>query len=93
MAHTEREVLLKKLNEAKTQVEVGAEYQHTKSGGKYIVTGLVIREDNEEVRVIYKELSHEPPITWDRSFDGQDGWIVPTEIDGKSVARFTKVSS
>lgn len=44
---------------------------------------MVIREDNEEVRVIYKELSHEPAIMWDRSFDGQDGWIVPTEINGK----------
>lgn len=93
MAHTEREVLLRKLDEANTQVEVGAKYQHTKSGGEYVVTDLVIREDNEEIRVIYKELSHKPTITWDRSFDGQDGWIVPTEIDGKLVARFTKTSS
>lgn len=93
MAHTNRDVLLRKLDKAKTQVEIGAEYQHTKSGGRYIVTDLVIREDNEEIRVIYKELSHEPPITWDRSFDGQDGWIVPTKIEGKPVARFTKVSS
>ena len=92
MAHTEREVLLRKLDEAKTKVEVGAKYRHTKSGGEYVVIDLVIREDNEEIRVIYKELSHEPPITWDRSFDGVDGWIVPTEIEGKQVPRFTKVS-
>lgn len=93
MAHTERNVLLKKLNKAKTQIKIGAKYQHTKSGGKYIVTGLVIREDNGEIRVIYKELSHKPSITWDRSFDGQGGWIVPVEIEGKPVARFTKISS
>ena len=92
MAHTEREVLLKKLDEAKNQVEVGAKYQHTKSGGEYVVIDLVIREDNEEIRVIYRELSHGPPITWDRSFNGQDGWVVPTEIDGKPVTRFTKIS-
>lgn len=92
MAHTEREVLLGKLEEARTKVEVGARYRHTKSGGEYIVRGLVIREDKEEVRVIYEELSHEPAITWDRSFDGTDGWTIPTEVDGKLVPRFTKVS-
>ena len=93
MAHTGRDVLLRKLEEAKIQVEIGANYQHTKSGGEYVVTEIVIREDNEEIRVIYQELSHKPPITWDRSFDGQDGWTVPTEIDGKPVPRFTKLSS
>ncbi len=92
MAHTEREILLKKLDEAKSQVEIGAKYQHTKSKGIYTVTELVIREDNEEIRVIYKELEHNPPIIWDRSFDGQDGWIVPTEIEGNLVPRFTKCS-
>lgn len=92
MAHTDREVFLEKLNKAKTQVEIGAKYQHTKSKGMYVVTDLVIREDNEEIRVIYKELEHNPPIIWDRSFDGQDGWIVPTEIEGKLVARFTRCS-
>jgi len=93
MVHTEREVLLKKLEQAKAQIEVGTRYQHTKSGNEYVVTDLVIREDNEEIRVIYKELNHEPPISWDRSFDGQDGWIVPTEIDGQQVPRFKKISS
>lgn len=93
MVRAERDILLKKLNEAKAQVQIGAEYQHAKSGGRYMVTDLVIREDNEEVRVIYKELSHEPPITWDRSYDGQDGWIVLTEIEGKPAPRFIKVSS
>jgi len=92
MARTDRGILLKKLEQAKEQVETGAKYQHTKSGGIYIVTDVVIREDNEEIRIIYKDLGHEPPITWDRSFDGVDGWIAPTEIDGKSVARFTKIS-
>jgi len=93
MAHTERKILLKKLEDAKTKVEVGATYQHTKSGGKYIVIALVIREDTEEIRVIYQELNHEPPITWDRSFDGEGGWIDFVEIDGKRVPRYTKISS
>lgn len=90
MAHTTREDLLKKLEEAKKVVKVGDKYKHTKTGGEYIVVDLVIREDNEEIRVIYKELNHQPPISWDRSFDGQDGFIVPTEIEGKRVPRFTK---
>lgn len=92
MGHIERNILLSKLDEAARHVEVGAKYRHSKSGGEYIVIGLVIREDNEEIRVIYKELNHEPPIIWDRSFDGQDGWIVPTEINGEKVPRFTKVT-
>lgn len=89
--HTERQILLNKLEQAKEQVEVGAEYEHTKSGGRYLVVDLVIGESNEEVRVIYKDKNHEPQITWDRSFDGEDGWIVPVEIEGKLVPRFKKV--
>ncbi|NTV31319.1 DUF1653 domain-containing protein [candidate division WWE3 bacterium] len=90
MAHTSREELLKKLEHAKSMVEIGAEYQHVKSGGRYVVTDIVIREDNEEIRVIYQELEHTPTISWDRSFDGTDGWIVPTEVDGKESPRFVR---
>lgn len=90
MAHTSREDLLKKLEAAKKIIKIGSKYMHVKSGGEYIIENIVIREDNEEIRVIYKELNHEPRITWDRSYEGQDGFITPTEIDGKVTARFVK---
>lgn len=90
MPHTPRETILEKLKLAQKKVKVGEKYMHTKSGGRYVVTNIVAREDNEEVRVIYKELDHKPAISWDRSFDGKDGWIVPTEINGKLTPRFKK---
>lgn len=91
MAHTPRDILMKKLEDARAEIGIGSKWKHTKTGGTYIVTDVVIREDNEEIRVIYKELEHEPPFTWDRSYNGVDGWIVPTEIDGKEAPRFTKI--
>ena len=93
MAHTEKEVLLSKLEQARKQVEVGAEYQHAKTGGRYIVTALAIKEDDEEIRVIYQAVGNETEIMWDRSLGGPSGWLAPVEIEGKKVARFTKVSS
>lgn len=92
MPQSTRKILLNKLEQAKTQIEVGSKYQHTKSGGQYLVLNLVIQEDTEEIRVIYQELNHQPTIIWSRSFDGPDGWIVPIEINGKLVPRFTKIT-
>jgi len=91
MSQSDRQTLLTKLQQAKTQIEIGAKYQHTKTGGQYLVLNLVIQEDTEEIRVIYQEINHQPTIIWSRSFDGPDGWIIPTEINGKSVPRFTKI--
>lgn len=91
MAHTNRKILLTKLEQAKTKIEIGAKYQHTKSGGQYLVLNLVIQQDTEEIRVIYQEINHQPAIIWSRSFDDPDGWITPTEINGKLVPRFTKI--
>jgi hypothetical protein len=91
MAHTERNILLEKLNQAKTLVEIGAIYQHTKTGGRYLVENLGIGENDEEVNVIYKEFNHPGNITWIRSLTGPNGWTTPTEIDGQFVPRFTKI--
>ncbi len=91
MGHSLREILIEKLKEAKKNVEIGAKYVHVKTGGQYVVENIVIREDNEDVRVIYKELNHQPPITWDRSYDNKDGFINTTEIDGCLVPRFKKI--
>lgn len=91
MPQSDRKILLTKLEQAKNEVEIGAKYQHTKTGGQYLVLNLIIQEDTEEIRVIYQELNHQPAIIWSRSFDGPDGWIIPTEIDEKLVSRFTKI--
>jgi hypothetical protein len=93
MTHTDRQILLTKLEQAKTQVEISAKYQHTKSGSQYLVLNLVIQEDTGEIRVIYQELNHQPAIIWSRSFDGPNGWIIPTEINGKLVLRFIKITT
>ena len=91
MPQSDRQILLTKLEQAKTQIEIGVKYQHTKTKGEYLVLNLVIQEDTEEIRVIYQEINHQPAIIWSRSFDGPDGWIIPTEINGKLVPRFTKI--
>lgn len=91
MAHTERSVLQKKLDQAKTQIEIDTKYRHTKTGGEYLVLGLGINEKSEEVSVIYQELSHPEKIVWIRALEGDDGWSTPTEINGELVPRFTKI--
>ena len=91
MPQSDRQILLTKLQQAKTRIKIGTKYQHTKTKGEYLVLNLVIQEDTEEIRVIYQELNHQPAIIWSRSFDGLDGWITPTEINGKLVPRFTKI--
>ncbi|MFA6184552.1 MAG: DUF1653 domain-containing protein [Candidatus Shapirobacteria bacterium] len=91
MTHTDRQVLLIKLEQAKTKINIGAKYQHTKSSGQYLVLNLVIQEDTKEIRVIYQELNQQPAIIWSRSFDGPDGWTTPTEINGQLTHRFTKI--
>jgi len=91
MPQSDRQILLTKLEQAKTQIEIGAKYQHTKTKGEYLVLNLVIQEDTEEIRVIYQEINHQPAIIWSRSFDDPDGWIIPTEINGELVTRFTKI--
>ncbi|MDD2224983.1 MAG: DUF1653 domain-containing protein [Candidatus Shapirobacteria bacterium] len=91
MPQSDRQILLTKLEQAKTQIEIGTKYRHTKTGSQYLVLNLVIQEDTEEIRVIYQELNHQPAIIWSRSFDGPDGWIIPTEINREMVPRFTKI--
>ena len=91
MSQRDRQILLNKLEQAKTQIEIGAKYQHTKTGGQYLVLNLIIQEDTQEIRVVYQELNHQPAIIWSRSFDGPDGWIIPTEINGQLTPRFIKI--
>ena len=91
MAHTERIVFEEKLADALKVVCPGQKWRHTKSGGEYTIVSVGINEATEEIVVVYKELSHEPPITWIRTFDTGDGWIEPTEIGGKPAARFTRM--
>lgn len=92
MSHSERSFLKNKLNEAAEIVEVGARYQHTRSLGEYVVKGLCILEANEQIAVIYEELSQPENITWVRQLDGEDGWATSTEIDGQPAPRFKKIN-
>jgi hypothetical protein len=79
-------------DDMKTAVRGGDKYRHTKSGGEYVIVAVGFNVVTGEMAVAYKELQHEPAITWIRSYNGTDGWTVPTEIDGQTVPRFTLVS-
>lgn len=92
MSHTDRNILQQKLDQAKTKVIIGSKYRHTKTNGEYIVKALGIREDNESIVVVYEELSHPEHNIWIRSLEGENGWLTPTKIDGKTFPRFTKIN-
>ena len=91
MPHTDRNILQQKLDQAKTQVQTGTKYRHTKTGGEYLIINIGINEKTEEISVIYQELSHPEQIIWIRSLEGEEGWLTPTEINGQLVPRFTKI--
>lgn len=88
MGRTSHDELAAKLREAATQVEVSTKYCHYKNpGNHYLVEGLEIREETEEVSVRYRAL-YGAGFTWNRLLSE---WLKPAEVDGKSVARFQKV--
>lgn len=90
MAHISLEELAQRLTEAEKKVEVGACYVHYKdSTKKYVVKSLGILEATEEVGVIYEALN-DIKISFIRPLSSFCGTV---EIDGVSVARFTKIQN
>ena len=76
------------LNDAKRKVEVGAKYLHYKNNEKvYLVTGLSILEDNDQVAVKYAPES-DPGVEFIRPLSS---WLEIVEQDGKAVPRFSKI--
>ena len=85
MEHKTHEQLQALLDEAAKVVEVGRTYYHYKKpDNHYLVERLVIREEVEDVAVIYKSL-YGVGIVWDRPLSS---WLESVEVDGKMVSRF-----
>lgn len=93
MAHTSREDLMKKLEEAKAKVKVCAKYYHwRKPDHFYEIISLGFCEWNEEICVIYRDIENETPLTWIRRLEGEDSWLTPaTREDGSQTLRFQPV--
>lgn len=91
MAHSEqlRRELSRKIEEAYTKVEKGAEYTHYKDPTKrYEVVFLGINESTDEVCVVYRELYGKAMI-WVRTLEDFASKVKLE--DGREVDRFTKV--
>lgn len=86
--HEEQLILARQIEEAKTQVTVGAEYWHYKGRDKvYKVLGLGFIEANTELCVIYQALYGEK-LTFLRPLNI---WLETVEWEGKTVPRFSKI--
>jgi len=85
----EEQVRLKaELEQARTQVEVGARYKHYKSTRKiYTVLDLAFQEENNELCVIYRA-EYEERLTYIRPLAS---WLMTVEWEGKAAPRFTKI--
>lgn len=86
--HHEQIELAKEIENAKTQITVGAKYWHYKGKDKiYEVHGLGFLEANDELCVIYQaqygeRLTFLRPLTI---------WLEQVAWEGRMVARFTKL--
>jgi len=80
--------LAKKIEAAKTEVTIGAEYWHFKSRDKrYLVIGLGFLEATNELCVIFQSLYGER-LTFLRPLYV---WLETVEWEGKIVPRFSKL--
>lgn len=88
MARASLEELDRQLAEARMLVEVGGRYAHYKHPElHYIVKEIGIREDTEEVSVVY-EAQYGNNIPFIRALSS---WLQTVEVEGKTIPRFSKV--
>jgi hypothetical protein len=86
--HEEQIALKAKLEKARTEVEVGAQYRHYKADHKiYTVINLAFQEEDNELCVIY-QAEYEERLTFIRPLSS---WTMTVEWEGKTVPRFTKL--
>lgn len=67
MAHADSKELVKRLERAAELVQVGVTYRH-RTGTLYRVDGIVMREADLSVAVVYRAVMG-PPIPWERPLD------------------------
>ena len=87
-SHQEQIELKVKLEQAKEQVEVGAQYRHYKAADKiYTVLNLGLQEEDNEPCVIY-QAEYEERLIFIRPLVS---WIMEVKCEGETVPRFTKL--
>lgn len=87
MAHPPVEEILKKVNQAKSQVVVGSQYYHYKHPDfHYTIIDIVVEESTDEPMVIYKGAGD--GLTFARPIKS---FLEQVEIEGKMINRFSKV--
>ena len=88
MNHVSQIELRRRIQAAEELVTIGARYAHYKHPElSYIVSGLAIREDTQEVSVIYTA-EYDERIPFIRTLESFAGII---EADGVSVPRFRRL--
>ena len=89
MEHRPASELKTELHEAETLVHIGARYSHFKTpSSEYVVIGLGILEETEEVAVIYQSQQADN-FTFIRALSS---WVEIVEHEGAHVSRFSKIS-
>ncbi len=89
MTHLTQEELARELAQAEKLVEKDARYVHFKDPShEYIVRGFGVREDTQEVCVIY-EAQYDTRIPFIRTLASFTDTV---EHNGQSVLRFQKIS-
>lgn len=87
MAHPPVEEILEKINQAKSQIEIGSKYYHYKHPDfLYTIIDIVVEEASDEPMVIYK--GQGDGLTFARPYKS---FIEQVEVEGKMIARFSKV--
>jgi len=87
--HLTQEDLRREIEQAQSLVEKGARYVHFKDPSKeYVVTGFAVREDTQEVSVIY-EAQYGERIPFIRTLASFTSTV---EHEGVTMLRFRKVS-
>ena len=89
MQHRPASELKNDLREAETLVHIGARYSHFKTpGSEFVVIGLGILEETEDVAVIYQS-QQDDNFTFIRPLSS---WVERVEYEGARVPRFSKIS-
>ncbi|MCL1877136.1 DUF1653 domain-containing protein [Candidatus Saccharibacteria bacterium] len=86
--HTSDTELKKRLDAAKSQIDVNAKYYHYENPDQhYHIAGIALIEETETPAVIYQS-EYGENFTWIRPIDN---FLAKIEQNGKMISRFSKI--
>lgn len=89
-SHKEQVQLKAALDQAQTQVKIGAKYRHYKADHKiYTVLNLAFQEEDNQLCVIY-QAEYDERLVFIRPLVS---WLMMVEWEGRTVPRFTKLEA